>query len=97
MAVAPKDRLALLEQSTTLNGIDFVEIARRIRRPCRSTFSTRWRWRERLRAASITGGETIPTVAVNPINDATDWGTDSGRPFLPLTVAARRATFPSTL
>ena len=39
--------------------------------------------------ASITGGETIPTVAVNPINDATDWSTDAaGRPLLRLTVAA---------
>src|SRR5207249_10230924 len=39
--------------------------------------------------ASITGGEVIATIAVNPINDATDWATDpEGRPLLTLTVVA---------
>ena len=39
-------------------------------------------------AVTITGGESIPTVSVNPINDATDWGWDGTHLVLNLTVAA---------
>ncbi len=40
-------------------------------------------------AVSISGGESIATVAVNPINNATDWSADAqGRPVLTLTVPA---------
>jgi hypothetical protein len=38
---------------------------------------------------TITGGEVITTVAVNPIDEATDWSADSqGHPILSLTVPA---------
>jgi hypothetical protein len=38
---------------------------------------------------TITGGETIASVTVQPINDATDWSMDSdGRPILSLAVTA---------
>jgi len=37
---------------------------------------------------TITGGEVITSVTVSPVDDATDWSTDSeGRPVLTLTVA----------
>ncbi len=89
MASAPKDRLAVLEQSTTLNGIDFVEIASADQKTLRVHFVNAVALAGTVTGASITGGETIPTVAVNPINNATDWSTDAaGRPLLRLTVAA---------
>jgi hypothetical protein len=87
MAAPPKDRLALLQQSTTLNGVDFVEIAAPDQKTLRVHFINAVAVSGTVTAATITGGETIPTIAVNPISDATDWSTDAqGRPLLKLTV-----------
>jgi len=95
MASPPKDRLAVLEESTTLNGIDFVEIfapdqnTAPDQQTLRVHFINKVTLAGTVTAASITGGETIPMVTVNPINNATDWSSDSdGRPLLKLTVAA---------
>src|SRR5690349_16445618 len=87
MATPPKDRLALLQQSTTLNGIDFVEIAAPDQKTLRVHFVNQVAVAGTVTAATITGGETVPTIAVNPINNATDWSTGTdGRPLLKLTV-----------
>jgi hypothetical protein len=41
-------------------------------------------------AATIAGGDRIPTVTVSPINNATDWSTDAdGRPLLTLHVGGQ--------
>jgi hypothetical protein len=82
----PKDRVEVLLQSTTLNGIDFVQIASTDQRTLRVHFLNNVALSGTVSNPLITGGETIPTVALNPINDATDWSADAeGRPILTLT------------
>ncbi|HEY4364587.1 MAG TPA: baseplate J/gp47 family protein [Bryobacteraceae bacterium] len=89
MATVPKDRVELLLQSTTLNGIDFVEIASADQRTLRVHFLNNVALIGIVSNPRITGGETIATVAVNQINDATDWSADAeGRPILMLTAVA---------
>jgi hypothetical protein len=82
----PKDRVEVLLQSTTQNGIDFVEIASADQRTLRVHFLNNVALSGTVSNPLITGGETIPTIAVNKINDATDWSADAeGRPILTLT------------
>jgi baseplate J-like protein len=85
-----RDRIsALLDPSnTTLNGIDFVEIAPADQTRLRVHFLTTVALRGTVTDVGIDGGETIPTVALAPIDDAA-WSTDAdGRPVLALTAAA---------
>jgi len=86
------DRLAKLIASTTLNGIDFVEITRADQTGLRVHFLNRVAVARSLAGSSpvtITGGEATPTVPVLPIA-ATDWGLDDeGRPTLSLRTAFR--------
>ncbi|MFZ0304760.1 MAG: baseplate J/gp47 family protein [Terracidiphilus sp.] len=87
----PKDRLSkLLDPSnTTLNGIDFVEIASSAQTSLRVHFLNAVALEGTLTAIpTITGGETIPTVTVDPI-DASNWSFDTeSRPLLTLEVPA---------
>ncbi len=84
-----KDRLAALLVSTTLNGIDFVEVASADQQTLRVHFLNPVPVAGTVTNPRITGGETIPTVAVNPIDNATAWSTDAeGRPILTLTTVA---------
>jgi hypothetical protein len=86
MANSTKDRLEALLASSTLNGIDFVEVASGDQRTLRVHFVNTVELKGTVTNPRITGGESIPTVAVNPIVDATDWSTDAeGRPTLTLT------------
>lgn len=84
----PKDRKAVLLASQTYNGIDFVEIA-----DCQQTtlrvhfFNDVSVKGTLLTTPTITGGERIPTVTVNPIHDS-DWSTDDLHQVLTLTVPA---------
>lgn len=94
MATLAKDRLSKLLDplNTTLNGIDFVEIANCAQTTLRVHFlndvSIAGSPAQPI-SPTITGGETIPTVAILPINPATDWSEDAdGRPLLTLHVAA---------
>ncbi len=84
-----KDRLKALLASMTLNGIDFVEVASTDQKTLRVHFLNTFALQGKINKVEITGGETIRTVLVNSINDATDWAVDAeGRPVLTLTVAA---------
>ena len=85
MATPPKDRVEQLLKSSTLNGIDFVEIASVDERTLRVHFLNGVALSGTVTDAAITGGETVATVAVNPIT-AADWSADAeGRPLLTLT------------
>lgn len=86
-----RDRLqALLDPAnTTLNGIDFVEIAAPGQTVLRVHFLNAVALAGTVDAVRIVGGASIPTVPVHPIHDATDWSADAeGRPVLKLTVPA---------
>src|SRR5579862_6791363 len=94
MTMPGKDRLSKLldPANTTLNGIDFVEIASADQTTLRVHFLNTVAFAGSPPGSvspTITGGETIPTVAVLPINPASDWSQDAyGRPLLNLHVAA---------
>ena len=84
----PKDRKSQLLQSTEWNGIDFVEVANDAQTALRVHFLNGVALQAPISTPTITGGETIPTVNVDPIS-ASDWQTDSGgHAILNLTVAA---------
>jgi hypothetical protein len=84
-----KDRRAELLKSATFNGIDFVEISTDDETVLRVHFLNDVSLQGTLSAIpTIDGGETIRSVAVNPVNDATDWEFDGDHVVLRLTVAA---------
>jgi hypothetical protein len=83
------DRLLALEQSTTLNGVDFVEIASSDERTLRVHFLNLVSVKGTVTKATIKGGETIPTVPLKPIDDTSDWSSDGdGRDLLTLHVSS---------
>jgi hypothetical protein len=89
----PKDRRDRLITSTTFNGIDFVEIASLDQKTLRVHFLNTVTVQGTITDLEITGGETIPKIAIlNPttINDPTHWTTEptTGQPILTLTVAS---------
>jgi hypothetical protein len=89
MATESKDRREKLLTSTSLNGIDFVEIASQVETTLRVHFLNAVALQSDISQATITGGEVIRSVAVRPIDDATAWSTDiDGRPLLTLRVDA---------
>jgi hypothetical protein len=82
----PKDRVLAVVASTTYNGVDFVEIVSP--RTLIVHFLNAVSIEDPLMTAVITGGDSVPTVALKPINPA-DWSTDAeGRPLLTLTALA---------
>jgi Baseplate J-like protein len=86
MAATPKDRRQKLLESTSLNGIDFVEVASADQRTLRVHFVNHVALSGSVSNPTISGGETIATIAVHSITDATDWSADAdGRPILTLT------------
>ncbi len=88
MSTDSHDRLAALAQSTTLNGIDFVEIVSQDQRTLRVHFLNTVEVDGHLdpgEAVTITGGESIPAVRVKTA--ALQWSHDSDqRPLLTFTV-----------
>jgi hypothetical protein len=89
MALA-RDRRAKLAAQTAVNGIDFVEVVNpeqtRLLVHFANTSPNGSVLSAGLEAVTITGGDTIPEVAVHP---ARSWGTNAaGRPTLELAVAA---------
>ena len=89
MATIPGNRIDLLLQpKAPLNGIDFVEIPVTGQPVLLVHFLNTFALPGYVTNPQISGGETIPTIPVNPINDATDWSFDAeGRPILQLTAA----------
>jgi len=93
--VQAHDRLQYLladQTSPTWNGIDYVEIGNSAQTLLLVHFLTTTKLSGTLGGTppvTICGGETIASVAVLPIDEATDWSADEdGRPVLSLSVAA---------
>ncbi len=89
--VESKDRKALLLlTSAKYNGIDFVEVVNDAETALRVHFLNGVPLAGTLGnpPVTITGGERIPTVSVNPINEYAAWGWDGAHLVLNLTVAA---------
>jgi len=87
-----RDRRLALLASTTTNGVDFVEVASADQTRLRVHFLNTVSLRGSLAPANpvtITGGEVIQTVPVNPVDEAVAWSADSdGRPLLSVSVPA---------
>ena len=90
--MAARDRRLVLLASTTTNGVDFVEVAAADQTQLRVHFLNAVSLRGKLAPGTpvtITGGEVIATVPVNPVDEATAWSADSdGRPLLSVSVPA---------
>jgi len=82
-----KDRRKALLNSHDLNGIDFVEIANDTQTRLRVHFFNAVEITGVMQdAATISGGESIPVVPLNPIDVARDWSMDENHQVLTLTV-----------
>ena len=78
----PKDRVLSVINSTTFNGIDFVEVV--APRTLHVHFLNKVAVADASLTATITGGDSVPTVPLLAIANA-DWSTDTeGRPLLTL-------------
>jgi hypothetical protein len=83
-----KDRRArLLLPEASLNGIDFVEVANDQQTALRVHFLNAVPLKGTVSEVTITGGESIHTVAVAPIDDNTDWSLDDTHLVLKLSAA----------
>jgi hypothetical protein len=88
----PKDRRERLIISTTLNGIDFIEIASPDQKTLQVHFLNAVAVQGSITDPEITGGETVPEVPIlneATINDAGHWLAEptTGQPILTLNVA----------
>ena len=81
------DRRTQLIESTEFNGIDFVEIADPTQTMLRVHFLNGVAIGALSSPPVISGGETIPTIAVQPV-EPNDWGIDDGRIIVTLRVAS---------
>jgi hypothetical protein len=83
--VEPRDRFVALLESTTFNGIDFVTVDPIDPRILYVHFINAVAVQTPTIAATITGGDSLPTIPVAPIDDTADWSVDiEGRPVLTL-------------
>ena len=86
--MATRNRRETILNSTTLTGIDFVEIASDQQTALRVHFLNSVDPRGKITGIAITGGVTIPEVPVLPFSDASDWSTDTaGKWILNIAVA----------
>ena len=84
-------RQLLLAPGALLNGIDYIDVG-----PSQTRLSAHFLNTVTVKGSlsgshpvTITGGEIVTAIVVNPIDEATAWSADSqGRPVLALTVAA---------
>src|SRR5271166_4122364 len=83
-----KDRRTVLLGSMSFNGIDFVEIVDDAQTVLKVHFLNAVSLGKLTGSPTIAGGEVIQTVAVLPINEATDWGLEEEHVVLTLHVAA---------
>jgi hypothetical protein len=83
--VEPRDRKAAILVSSSVNGVDFVTVDGADPRILYVHFLNAVPVAAAGLAATITGGDSLPSVPVAAINGAADWGTDAeGRPLLTL-------------
>lgn len=86
----PRNRLVLVIESSTVNGIDYVELPAVDATTLYVHFLNEVPVQPASPAvvlATITGGDRIQGIQVNAIDNATDWSVDAdGRPLLTLTV-----------
>ena len=97
--MTPRDRRAkLLLPASTLNGIDFVEVAGDDQTALRVHFLNLVQLKGTLGSppVTITGGERVRTVTVRPIQDS-DWSADDSHVILNLRVSAPGDFSPYTL
>ena len=86
MLSEPRDRVLALVASLDFNGVDFVEIV--APRTLAVHFLNQVAVADPSLTARITGGDSVPTVALRPVT-AADWTADAeGRPLLTLTALA---------
>ena len=85
--MAPQDRRTLLLHSPSFNGIDFVEVADAAQTILRVHLLNNVKPAGSL-SATITGGESIPSVAVPAIDSATAWSVDGAHLVLTLKLSA---------
>jgi hypothetical protein len=79
----PRDRVRAVIASTTYNGVDYVEVT--APRTLCVHFLNTVQIAGQPYTVTITGGDSVSTVPLRPINNATDWTSDSdGRPMLTL-------------
>ena len=84
----PRNRLVLVIESTTVNGIDFIELQSVDATTLYVHFLNNVTVATPGIAATITGGDRITGITVNPIDNATDWTVDlDGRPLLAVHVS----------
>src|SRR5271157_58131 len=84
----PRNRMVLVIESTTVNGIDFIELKSVDATTLYVHFLNNVTVATPGIAANITGGDRITGIAVKPIDNATDWIVDiDGRPLLVLYVS----------
>ena|SRR5271157_1840308 len=84
----PRNRMVLVIESTTVNGIDFIELKSVDATTLYVHFLNNVTVATLGIAANITGGDRITGIAVKPIDNATDWIVDiDGRPLLVLYVS----------
>ena len=86
--VEPRDRFVALLASTSFNGIDFVAVDTIDARTLSVHFLNATPLKTAAISATITGGDSVPTIPVAPIAPA-DWALDAeGRPLLTLRAKA---------
>ena len=78
----PRDRLTAVTHSGTYNGIDFVEVA--APRVLHVHFLNAVAVADASLTVSIDGGDSVPTVPLQPIDNTTDWSTVDGHLLLTL-------------
>src|SRR5690242_12781568 len=71
----PRDRILAVETSTAYNGVDFVEVV--APRKLTVHFLNAVAVADPSLTVTIDGGDSVPTVPVEPVQ-ATDWSTDAG-------------------
>jgi Baseplate J-like protein len=81
----PRNRFVLVTDSSTLNGVDFIELKTVDATTLYVHFLNKVALKGVPTTATISGGDRIRDISLATVNDATDWSLDDdGRPILAL-------------
>src|ERR1700733_6875364 len=84
-AIPPRNRLGLVTTSSTINGVDFIELDSVDATRLYVHFLNAVKLQGTGITAAISGGDRIQGITLKAIDDATDWTFDAdGRPMLTL-------------